>query len=205
MQSRLQYISCGKSALAQADNIKKALDNGADWIQVRWKHATFHQKLALSEGAVKICKSYQATCIINDSTDIARRVDADGVHLGLTDESISAARTTLGPNKIIGGTANTLTDVLQRIEERCDYIGLGPFRFTSNKEKLSPILRLNGYRHLFSELRKRNVDTPPIFAIGGIELADIENIRNTGAFGIAVSTLVTNQPNLIPLIKEKLK
>jgi len=205
MQSRLQYISCGKSAFEQADNIKKALDNGADWIQVRWKHATFHQKLELSENVVKICKSYRATCIINDSADIARRVDADGIHLGLTDESINAARTTLGANKIIGGTANTLTDILQRIKEKCDYIGLGPFRFTLNKEKLSPILGLIGYRNLFSELKKLNVEIPPIFAIGGIELTDIENIRNTGAFGIAVSTLVTNQPNLIPLIKEKLK
>ncbi|MFX4990459.1 thiamine phosphate synthase, partial [Acinetobacter baumannii] len=76
---------------------------------------------------------------------IAKAVDADGVHLGLQDTGIDEARKIIGKEKIIGGTANTLDDVLQRYNEGCSYVGVGPYRFTTTKEKLSPILGLQGY------------------------------------------------------------
>jgi len=109
----------------------------------------------------------------------------------------------LGNHKIIGGTANTLEDVLQRATEDCDYIGLGPFRFTSTKENLSPILGLEGYRDILSKLQEQNIPIP-VYAIGGIELSDIENLINTGLHGIAVSGLITESPQLITQLNEKL-
>jgi len=203
MENRLQYISQGQTAAEQELNIRRALDNGATWIQLRWKHVepgAFH---ALAEAVGKQTEAYRATFIVNDQITVAQAVDADGVHLGLTDSSIAEARACLGSNKIIGGTANTLKDVRQRIQEGCDYIGLGPFRFTSTKEQLSPVLGREGYEAIMRELN--GDDCPPIYAIGGIQIGDILLLRSMGVYGGAISGLITANPVCIPQINELLE
>jgi thiamine-phosphate pyrophosphorylase len=172
---KLQYISQGSSLEDQEKNIRKALDYGAKWIQVRWKNASEKDFITLCEISKKLCSDYQAVCIINDHVQIAKDVDADGVHLGLKDMSVEKARYILGENKIIGGTANTFSDILQRMVERCDYIGLGPLRFTSTKEQLSPILGFEGYGEIINSLKEKSIEIPKIFAIGGVVLEDINS------------------------------
>lgn len=195
MYSKLQYISQGEDYNRQLNNIYRALDAGCDWIQLRYKN---HQEMSAAYVAEKIknlCQKYNATFIINDFVKIAKEVDADGVHLGLDDMTIAEARSILGSDKIIGGTANTLEHVLQRIDEKCSYIGLGPFRFTTTKEKLSPILGLEGYQKIVEALKQHanpQAINTPIYAIGGIEVDDIESIVNVGIHGIAVSGMITN-------------
>lgn len=205
MLTKLQYISQGKTAAEQYLNIQNALDKGAQWIQLRWKESTYEQKLELAGTMLQMCRTYKATCIINDHSDIAKQVDADGVHLGLNDEAIAKARAVLGQDKIIGGTANTLHDVLQRTAEGCDYIGLGPYRFTPTKEKLSPVLGLTGYQNIIDHLGNQSIQTPPIYAIGGIETLDIPVLQKAGIYGIALSGLISRQPELIPQIKNLLQ
>ena len=201
MISRLHYVSQGGTALEQEQNIRKVLDNGGNWIQLRWKKAAQKELLQLSEKIKTICESYRATFIINDEVQVAKIIDADGVHLGLDDESISNARAVLGSHKIIGGTSNTLENVRQRITEGCDYIGLGPYRFTATKEKLSPILGLKGYQAILQSLQQKNIEYPPIIAIGGIEFNDIESIKKSGIYGVALSGLLTQDPSVIPQIQ----
>ena len=201
MISRLHYISQGDTALKQEQNIRKVLDNGADWVQLRWKKASQKELLQLSEKIKKICENYQATFIINDHVQVAKAIDTDGVHLGLNDESIANARAVLGAQKIIGGTANTLENVHQRITEGCNYIGLGPYRFTTTKEKLSPILGLEGYQAILQSLQDKNIEYPPIIAIGGIEFNEIESLKHLGIYGVALSGLLTKDPSILPQIK----
>lgn len=201
MLSKLQYISQGITAEEQEYNIRQALDNGAGWIQLRWKNTTDEERLKLAEKVRTICGDYHATYIINDSIAIAKQVDADGVHLGMGDEKIVTARSILGDNKIIGGTANTIENILQRMDEGCDYIGLGPYRTTATKEKLSPILGLEGYHKIIDYLKERNMHSPPIYAIGGIDIADIRPLLNEGVYGIAVSKTITDNPSIISDIK----
>lgn len=189
----------------QENNIKNALDNGGKWIQVRWKKATQEERYRLCEKAVNLCRQYQAVCIINDSADIALQTDADGVHLGLTDETVQNARKILGKNKIVGGTANTYEDVLQRVQEGCDYIGLGPFRFTATKENLSPILGIAGFKEIIAKLHEDGILYPPVFAIGGIMLTDVEALRDAGIYGVALSGVITNEPALVTNFKNLLK
>ena len=203
MFSKLQYISQGDTQQTQVLHIRQALDHGCDWIQLRFKKATPKELLEVAEMVKRLCESYQATFIMNDHVDWAQYIDADGIHLGLTDTCIPEARRILGPNKIIGGTANTLTDVLQRVEEKCDYIGLGPFRFTTTKEKLSPILGLEGYRDITRELSLRNIQIP-LYAIGGIQLEDILPLQHTNIYGVAVSGMITQTPQLITTLKHQL-
>lgn len=201
MYSKLQYISQGSSTEEHLINIRGALEAGCDWIQLRFKDKKEMQESKLAERVKEFCGKYKATFIINDFVDIAKAVDADGIHLGLDDDSVVNARAVLGKDKIIGGTANTLQHVLKRIEEKCDYVGLGPFRFTTTKEKLSPILGAEGYTKIVNELKAKNLFVP-IYAIGGIETGDIEAIMNTGVHGIAVSGLITKKPNKKELVEQ---
>lgn len=194
---KLQYISQGFTIEDQELNVRKALDNGVKWIQVRWKNALEHEFIKLCEISKKLCSDNQTVCIINDHVQIAKEIDADGVHLGLKDVSIEIARHILGENKIIGGTANTISDVLQRMNEPCNYIGLGPLRFTSTKEQLSPILGFKGYEEIIQDLKQKSLEIPKIFAIGGVVLSDIELLQQIGIYGVAVSGQITNQPSII--------
>jgi thiamine-phosphate pyrophosphorylase len=202
---KLQYISQGNTIEEQELNIYKALDAGVKWIQVRWKNTSDQELTKLFGKAKLMCSDYQAICIINDHVQLAKEIDADGVHLGLNDCPVFEARQILGTNKIIGGTANTLEDVFQRMSEPCDYIGLGPLRFTSTKEKLSPILGFGGYQHLIKYLEDRSFDLPKIFAIGGVKMDDIELLQQIGIYGVAVSGQITSQPSIANEILKSFK
>jgi len=201
----LQYISQGNTKQEQEINIRKILDHGAKWVQVRWKNAPENELIELCETSKQLCSEYKAVCIINDHAQLAKDIDADGVHLGLKDLSVEKARHMLGSDKIIGGTANTMSDVLQRMNEPCDYIGLGPLRFTSTKENLSPVLGFEGYQKIIESLKEKPQEIPKIFAIGGVTLHDIELLQQIGVYGVAVSGELTIQPSIIKEFKKVLK
>ena len=200
MFSKLQYISQGTTAGEQLNNIRQALDAGCEWIQLRFKKATPVEIKSLAEQVKEICASYGAMFIINDHPQIAKDIAADGVHLGLQDMPVGDARKIIG-DKIIGGTANTLDDVLKRVNEGCNYIGLGPFRFTTTKEKLSPVLGLPGYKNIITALNERQI-LVPVYAIGGIVTEDITAIMQTGVYGVAVSGFITNHPDRKLLLQQ---
>jgi len=194
MYSKLQYISQGSTPEEQFYNINSTLDAGCKWIQLCFKNCEKKQLINLTEKIKKLCSLYNSTLIINDNVDIAKIVDIHGVHLGLKDMPVRTAREILGEDKIIGGTANTLIDVLTRINEGCNYIGIGPYRFTTTKEKLSPVLGLDGINRIMNTLtiEQRNV---PVYAIGGIQHGDIDDILKTGVYGVAISGLITLSNN----------
>ncbi|WP_278354314.1 thiamine phosphate synthase [Chryseobacterium gleum] len=199
---KLQYISQGNTIQEQELHIRKALDNGIQWVQVRWKNAPENELINLCEISKQLCSEYQSVCIINDHAHLAKEIDAHGVHVGLNDIAVEEARLILGENKIIGGTANTLSDVIQRINESCDYIGLGPLRFTATKEKLSPVLGYEGYQKIIDGLREQSIDIPKIFAIGSVAFEDILPLQEIGIYGVAVSGLITKQPEIINELKK---
>ncbi|MDP3558289.1 MAG: thiamine phosphate synthase [Bacteroidota bacterium] len=206
MYNRLQYISQGTSAKEHLQYIHEVLDAGCTWIQLRMKNFDSSEIENTALKVRELCTKYKAVFIMNDNVLIAKNCDADGVHLGLLDMPIMNAREVLGQNKIIGGTANTLNHVIQRIDEKCNYIGLGPYRFTTTKDKLSPILGLEGYKKIISELNELQQKTP-IYAIGGILTEDIEGILNAGVYGIAASGIITqsnNKKNIIEQLKNEL-
>ena len=204
MYRRLQYISQGSTANEQLKNIQGVLDAGCTWIQLRFKTQDQVELMKLAENVKKVCALYNALFIVNDHVDVAKCIDADGVHLGLQDMPTNHARNILGENKIIGGTANTLQDVTSRIAENCNYVGLGPFRFTTTKEKLSPVLGLNGYERILNAISKNKIQIP-IYAIGGITLDDVTPLIRTGVYGVAISGALTNHSNKKDWIEEVFK
>lgn len=192
MLKRLQYISQGETHDEQLRNIHEALDAGCDWIQLRHKNVSEETLILLGEKVKKLCGDYHATFILNDHPVLAKMIDADGVHLGLTDMPITAARAILG-NKIIGGTANTYDDVKKRIAEKADYVGVGPLRFTTTKANLSPVLGFEGYADIINRMKTEFPDVNlPVIAIGGITVEDIPSLLDGGCYGIALSGAITN-------------
>ena len=181
-----------------------ALEGGCKWVQLRVKSpdlitdeakAEFIASLkAMALEAQRMCREHGATFIIDDNVALVKEIGADGVHLGKKDMPISEARRILGKDFIIGGTANTFEDVKAHYEAGADYIGCGPFRFTTTKQGLSPILGLEGYRSIVSRMRAEGIDLP-IVAIGGITKEDIPEIMQTGVTGIALSGTILNAEN----------
>lgn len=206
MYNKLQYISQGNTVQEQLHNIQLVLDNGCTWIQLRFKNGNDLDFNVLSKKIKLLCESYKAILIINDRVDVALKIASDGVHLGLDDMKIKDARVLLGNTKIIGATANTFSAIQNHIQNGCDYIGLGPFQFTKTKDNLSPILGLDGYRSIITQLKAANIEIP-IYAIGGITLENVDSLLETGIHGIAVSAIITqsNQKHkLITQLNEKL-
>ena len=99
---------------------------------------------------------------------------------------VREARRLLGPGFLIGGTANTFEDVLLHYEGGADYIGCGPFRYTATKQKLAPVLGLEGYRTLIARMRAEGI-VLPVVGIGGVTAGDMASLAEAGLGGIALS------------------
>lgn len=194
MIAKLQYISQGDTLNRHLENIERVCQAGCRWVQLRLKDVSYEDHLHTAKQAKDICDFYKTALIINDNVSVTRDIDGYGVHLGVEDMSPGEARNIIG-QKIIGGTANTFEDCLRLVRQGVDYIGLGPLRFTSTKQKLSPLIGINGYREIMSNLTERGIKIP-IVAIGGVQSDDVLEIRKTGLHGIAVSGLLTGRNDL---------
>ena len=190
----IQFITHANDRYDYLDGVRMALEGGCRWIQLRMKDASEEEVLKTAESTRKLCRKYDAVFILDDYVELVERLGADGVHLGKNDMPIDEARRLLGKDKIIGGTANTFEDVKRIYSAGADYIGCGPFRFTTTKKKLSPILGLNGYSRIIEQMNAYGINIP-VIAIGGILLQDVSDIMQTGVSGVAISGAILNANN----------
>ena len=190
----LQFITHETATCSLVESAEKALACGVEWVQFRCKtpqSAAWMREQALC--VQQLCKQHHALFVVDDDVELAREIGADGVHVGKNDMPVEQARRILGARFLIGGTANTLQDMERIQAQGGDYIGLGPFRFTRTKEKLSPILGVEGYERLMREARQAGI-TLPVHAIGGITGQDAPALKQAGVQGIAVSSALLQSP-----------
>ncbi len=190
----IQFITHYTDTIGYVDSVRIALEGGCRWIQLRMKGADVEEVQRTAMQVSAMCAEVGATFIIDDHVELVNQTGASGVHLGKSDMPVAEARKMLGADCIIGGTANTIDDVVNLYEAGADYIGCGPFRFTTTKTNLSPVLGLDGYRDIVNEMKVRGIDLP-IVAIGGITADDIPGIMSTGVTGIALSGSVLRADN----------
>lgn len=190
----IQFITHANDRYDYLDGVRMALEGGCRWIQLRMKDASEEEVLKTAESTRKLCRQYDAVFLLDDYVELVERTGADGVHLGKNDMPIDEARRLLGKDKIIGGTANNFEDVKRIYSAGADYIGCGPFRFTTTKKKLSPILGLDGYRRIIKQMTAYGINIP-VIAIGGILLQDVSDIMQTGVSGVAISGAILNANN----------
>ena len=191
---KVQFITHYTERYSYLDSARMALEGGCRWIQLRMKDAAENEILPVAAEVRKLCNDYGAIFIIDDHVELVKEIRADGVHLGKNDMPVAEARRILGEEYIIGGTANTYEDVKKHWLDGVNYIGCGPFRYTTTKQKLSPILGLEGYKKIIRQMRADNINLP-IVAIGGITFADIPSVMQTGVTGIALSGTVLRADN----------
>lgn len=190
----IQFITHSNERYDHVEGAKLALQGGCRWIQLRMKDAMEIDFLRAAKKIRRLCDEYHATFILDDHVEWVGLTGADGVHLGKNDMPVDEARKMLGRNRIIGGTANTFEDVERLSRQGADYIGCGPFRFTTTKKNLSPVLGLEGYRSITAQMKAHDIQLP-IVAIGGILHQDIPAIMQTGVTEIAVSGAILNAEN----------
>ena len=187
----LQFITHENQSYTTLSGAQAALEGGCRWIQLRMKTASRDQLIETGKALRLLCNRYDATFIIDDHADLVHELQADGVHLGKKDMPPTEARRLLGETAIIGGTANTFEDICRLAEAGVNYIGLGPFRFTTTKSNLSPVLGLSGYQRIIEQCRQHDIHLP-IVAIGGIVHEDVSALMQTGITGIALSGAILN-------------
>lgn len=200
----IQFISHFTEQHTYLDSIRLALEGGIKWVQLRMKDATEDEIISVGTEVRKLCDQYGATFIIDDHVELVHKLKADGVHLGKNDMPIAEARNILGKDIIIGGTANTFEDIAAHYQATANYIGCGPFRFTTTKKGLSPTLGLEGYRNVMTKVKEAGINIP-VVAIGGITAEDIPDIMQTGIAGIALSGAILRAENPIEEINRILK
>ncbi len=187
----LQFITNKSDRYSIAEEVQMAIEGGCRWIQLRMKDATDEEVREVAMELIPMCRETDTFLIIDDRVSVVNDLKVSGVHLGKEDMDPIEARELLGPHAIIGVTANTAADILKYKGKDVDYVGLGPFRFTTTKKNLAPELGLEGYRTIVKEVRDSGMEIP-IVAIGGITADDIEPLMSTGVNGIAVSGAIIN-------------
>lgn len=197
----IQFITHANARYGYVEGARLALEGGCRWVQLRMKDADEATFLAAAKEIDALCKTYNAVFVLDDHVEWVKQTGANGVHLGKNDMPVDEARKLLGKTCIIGGTANTFADVERLYRQGADYIGCGPFRFTTTKKNLSPVLGLAGYESIVQQMKDHHIALP-IVAIGGILKTDILAIMQTGVTGIAVSGGILNAENPVDEMKQ---
>lgn len=190
----LQFITNPSPRFSITEEVRLVLEGGCKWIQLRMKDASYDEMRATALEIIPLCKENDAIMVIDDNVRLTDELRVHGVHLGKNDMPPRQAREELGPHAIIGVTANTAEDILAMRGIDVDYVGLGPFRFTTTKSALSPVIGLDGYRDIMSAIRNAGSELP-VVAIGGITLDDIVPLMETGINGVAMSGAIINAPD----------
>lgn len=182
----LQYITNTESPLSIKEQVAAVLEGGCSWIQLRMKEASDDDIRKVVEEIKPLCAEHDALLLLNDRVELCKELQLTGVHLGKEDMLPSKARIELGPLAVIGVTVNTFDDVKAVRSLDIDYVGMGPFRTTSTKKNLAPILGLEGTKQLCDRMENAEIEIPRV-AVGGITLDDVSALMDAGVNGIAVS------------------
>ena len=161
------------------ERVEEALEGGATMIQYREKKRAKSDFVEEARRILALCHRYQVPFILNDDVELAKEIDADGVHVGAKDMAPKEARAILGEQKIIGVSARTVEDALQAERDGADYIGAGAVFTTGTKKDAKPLPK-DVLREICESVQI------PVVAIGGISKDNVCALANSKIAGIAV-------------------
>ncbi len=175
--------------------VEQAIKGGATLIQLREKELSYTAFLEQAIQLKKVTDKYHIPLIINDNVDVAKAVNAEGVHVGQKDMEAGAVRQKLGENKIIGVSVQTVEQALLAQKQGADYLGVGAVFSTSTKLDASEVS--------FETLQKIcDAVSIPVVAIGGINAQNIMQLKNSGIDGVAVVSAIFAQKDILQATKE---
>ena len=171
------------------EQVEDAIKGGATFIQLREKNLSYEKFLEEAKKIKEITDKYGVPFVINDNAEIAKEIDADGVHVGQSDTEAKRAREILGKDKIIGISAGNLKEAIDAEKNGADYIGIGAMFHTDTKSDATSVT--------FEEAKeitgKVNI---PVVAIGGINSENILSLKGTGVDGVAVISAIFSHENI---------
>lgn len=169
--------------------VEEACRAGVHWVQLREKHLSTRAFLELGAELKCITQQYGAKLIINDRVDIALALDADGVHIGQEDMPYPLVRSLVGPDKLIGVSINSVSELLAAQDWDVDYLGVATIFPTGTKLDTASLLGVAGLQTICQQTRI------PTFAIGGINLSNVQAVMQAGVSGVAVVSAICGQPS----------
>ena len=171
------------------DQVKKALDGGATFVQLREKKLDREDFLAEALEIQKLCKKYGVPFVINDEVSIAKDIDADGVHVGQSDMEAMDVRKVLGPDKILGVSAQTVEQAIIAEKHGADYLGVGAVFATGSKDDADDV----SHETLKAICEAVSI---PVIAIGGITKDNVSELAGSGICGVAVISAIFGQKDI---------
>lgn len=171
------------------ESVELAIKGGVTVVQLREKDCSSREFYEMALAVKCITDAYEVPLIINDRVDIALAVKADGVHLGQSDLPVEMARNLLGPDKIVGATANTVELAVEAWKSGADYLGVGDVFGTTTKSDTKPVTVDE-----LKEIRQRV--QIPVVAIGGINQSNVHLLKPAGVDGVAVISAIVGQKDI---------
>lgn len=187
------YLVTDRDILGERDLCKAVEDSikgGATIVQLREKFIDDNKFLEIAKEVQKITKKYNIPLIINDNVKIAKEIDAEGVHIGQSDESLEEARKELGENKIIGVSVGSIEEALKAEIGGADYLGIGTIFYTGSKKDINEPLGIENLKNIVESIKI------PCVAIGGIHLNNIKEVMETGINGVAVISEILGKEDI---------
>lgn len=171
------------------DDVKESLDGGVTFIQLREKTLDEETFLLEAKEIKSLCEAYHVPFVINDNVGIAKKINADGVHVGQDDMNVEDVRRILGEEKIIGVSASSVEEALCAEKGGADYLGVGAVFPTSSKDDASDVS---------FEILKEICEAVsiPVIAIGGISKENVHKLSGTGIVGIAVISAIFGKEDI---------
>lgn len=166
-----------------ADQVRKALDGGATFLQLREKNLDREHFLEEAKELRSIAREYHVPFVINDNVEVALAMDADGVHVGQDDMASDEVRRLIGPDKILGVSAGNVEEAKLAEANGADYLGVGTIFPTSSKDDAKPVT-MEMLREICESV------SIPVIAIGGITKDNLAEMKGTGIVGIAVISAI---------------
>lgn len=175
--------------LGIVETVRAAIAGGVTMVQLRDKEASTEQLIETAKALKQVMKGSGIPLIINDNIDVAIAVDADGVHIGQSDDAPLKARQTLGEGKIIGLSCETIDRVRSAPVDALNYLGIGPVFATPTKGDHSAPIGLDGLASLVK------ASPIPTVAIGGLKHQHCQSVFDAGVDGIAVVSAICGHRN----------
>jgi thiamine-phosphate pyrophosphorylase len=196
--SRFHYLTQDLPGRSHVTQAQIACEAGANWVQYRCLTKSDDELIKEISQIAGICDDWGATLILTNHYHLLDKVDAQGVHVEDFDADFVAIRNQIGDDKTLGGSATHIEGLLAiQATGVVDYCGYGPFAHTNTKSNDKPLLGFEGYKILETQ----SIEIP-VIAVGGIQIADVELLLQTGVYGIAISAAVNLAIDPAQAVKE---
>jgi len=170
--------------------VEESILGGVTVVQLREKHISDEEFLKIAKELKKVTDKYSIPFIINDNVEVAKLVNATGVHIGQKDDNLAHARKILGEDKVIGVSVGNLEEAKLAQKGGADYVGIGTIFFTATKNDINKPLEIEGLKKIVD-----GIDIPNV-AIGGIHLNNINQVINTGTNGVAIVSEILSKKDI---------